>query len=145
MDLLKLPPEVKHMGEPLVLDIYTYKARLSPSLRHPTGVVDGDTIQVDVDKGMRDWKRGARMRLYAINAAEVRGSERPLGLSAKSHLTSLLETCPGFPHCELIVKTHKDKKTFDRYVAEIWTRDGEACLNLVMVIDGFAEWDLENL
>jgi len=37
-----------------------------------TRVVDGDTVDVDVDLGWDTWRRGERIRLYGIDTPECR-------------------------------------------------------------------------
>lgn len=53
-------------------------------------VVDGDTIDVDIDLGFYVWIRKQRIRLIGIDAPETRGESRPEGLAATEYLTSLI-------------------------------------------------------
>ena len=53
-------------------------------------VYDGDTITVDVDLGFEIAMLKQKLRLYRINAPEVRGSERPEGLVSRDVLIALL-------------------------------------------------------
>ena len=48
--------------------LYTYKANV-------TAVYDGDTCTVDIDLGLHTWVRNEKIRLYGINAPEIRGIE----------------------------------------------------------------------
>ena len=43
-------------------------------------VYDGDTITVDLDLGFGIWLRDQKIRLFGINAPEVRGESRERGL-----------------------------------------------------------------
>ena len=52
------------------MNLYYYRARVK-------SVYDGDTCTVDIDLGLRVWLKGEKLRLYGINASELRGSERP--------------------------------------------------------------------
>ncbi len=50
-------------------NLYHYRAVV-------VSVYDGDTCTVDIDLGLNTWVRGEKLRLYRINAPELRGSER---------------------------------------------------------------------
>jgi micrococcal nuclease len=54
-------------------------------------VVDGDTIDVDIDLGFYVWIRKQRIRLLGIDAPKQKGETRPEGLAATEHLQSLIE------------------------------------------------------
>lgn len=88
---------------------YRYKATL---LR----VVDGDTIDIDVDLGFGVWLRKQRVRLMGIDTPESRTrnlAEKELGLASKDRLIELLSV-PTFT-----IITHKDSKgKFGRILAE---------------------------
>ena len=81
-------------------------------------VVDGDTVDVDIDLGFGVWMRKQRIRMFGIDAPESRTSnsyERQYGIAAKKFLTEMLDDK------ELILKTHKDAKgKFGRILGEIW-------------------------
>ena len=52
-------------------------------------VVDGDTIDVDIDLGFGVWLQNQRIRLYGIDTPESRTSdkvEKIYGLAAKDYL-----------------------------------------------------------
>ena len=82
-------------------------------------VVDGDTIDVDIDLGFGVWLRNQRVRLYGIDTPESRTrdlEEKKYGLAAKDFLIKW--TGAG----ELTIKTHKDERgKFGRILGEIWT------------------------
>ena len=84
-------------------------------------VVDGDTIDVDIDLGFGVWLRNQRVRLYGIDTPESRTrdlEEKKYGLAAKDFLVKW--TSGG----ELKIKTHKDERgKFGRILGEIWTFD----------------------
>ena len=81
-------------------------------------VVDGDTIDVDIDLGFGVWLRNQRVRLHGIDTPESRTKdleEKKYGLAAKEFLTKW--TGAG----ELTIKTHKDERgKFGRILGEIW-------------------------
>ena len=65
--------------------MYHYKAKL-------VRVIDGDTIDVDIDLGFDVWLKRQRVRLAGIDAPESRTrnkAEKVLGLAAKARLTEL--------------------------------------------------------
>lgn len=68
------------------------------------GVYDGDTITVDLDLGFKMWVRGAKIRLYGINAPEVRGPTRHEGLVSRDYLRELILGRPVF------IMTTRDKR-----------------------------------
>ena len=49
--------------------MYEYKCKL-------VKVVDGDTIDVDIDLGFGVWMRNQRIRLYGIDTPESRTSDK---------------------------------------------------------------------
>ena len=82
-------------------------------------VIDGDTVDVDIDLGFGVWLRKQRIRLYGIDTPESRTrdlEEKKYGLAAKAFLVKW--TGAG----ELTIKTHKDAKgKFGRILGELWT------------------------
>lgn len=81
-------------------------------------VVDGDTIDCDVDLGFRAWRMGERFRLLGVDAPEVRGPERPDGLRAADWLRERLPD-----GAEIVVETQPDPDAFGRWLARV-LRDG---------------------
>ena len=66
--------------------MYEYNVRL-------VRVVDGDTVDVDLDLGFGVWLRNERVRIIGIDTPESRTSdkmEKIFGLAAKERLSSLL-------------------------------------------------------
>jgi len=76
--------------------MYTYKALVIKAY-------DADTITVALDLGFKI-SLTEKLRLYGINAPEVRGKERELGLISRDRLR---EKIVGK---EVVIKTQKDKK-----------------------------------
>ena len=72
-------------------------------------VVDGDTVDVDIDLGFGVWVRNERVRIMGIDTPESRTSdsvEKVFGLAAKNRLKELLGA-------EAILKTQIDKSGED--------------------------------
>ena len=109
--------------------LYVYKA-------HVVSVYDGDTCTVEIDLGLSTWLRGEKIRLYRINAPELRGAEREQGLKSMEYLKRLIQDK------EIILQTIKDRKEkYGRYLGEIWVQDenGKSInVNDKMVAEGFA-------
>jgi micrococcal nuclease len=109
--------------------LYFYKAVIE-------SVYDGDTCTVDIDLGLSTWIRGEKIRLYRINAPELRGAEREAGLQARDFLRGQIEGK------KVLIQTIKDRKEkFGRYLAEIWLEadDGSRVnINDLLVQQGHA-------
>ena len=92
--------------------MYEYKCKI---LR----VVDGDTVDVDIDLGFGVWMHKERIRLYGIDTPESRTrdlEEKRYGLAAKAFLSGMLDDKAG-----ITLKTHKDKEgKFGRILGELW-------------------------
>ena len=63
--------------------MYTYKAIVKK-------IYDADTITVDIDLGFGIWMNNQSIRLYGINAPEVKGEEREDGLVSRDILRKWL-------------------------------------------------------
>lgn len=96
-------------------------------------VVDGDTIDIDIDLGFGVWMRNQRIRMYGIDTPESRTrdlEEKKYGLAAKAFLTEMLDDS------HLILKTHKDERgKFGRILGEIWrtTNFADQSINNYMI------------
>jgi micrococcal nuclease len=108
--------------------MYEYSARL---LR----VVDGDTVDVEIDLGL-DVSTHARIRLAGLNAPEI---STPAGVAAAEHLDELVALA-GSP---LTIRTEKDRREkYGRYLGTLLRTGGGLDVNARMVSDGFAKvWD----
>jgi micrococcal nuclease len=96
-------------------------------------VIDGDTVDVDIDLGFGTWIHNERVRIMGIDTPESRTSndiEKKFGLAAKSRLQELLgETA--------ILKTQVSKKgedmkgKFGRILGDFKTEDGRICADIL--------------
>lgn len=85
-------------------------------------VIDGDTVDVDIDLGFGIWLRNERVRLYGIDTPESRTRdkiEKRYGLHAKNYLKSSLGKTST-------LRTKKDGKgKFGRILGEFIIYDAE--------------------
>ncbi len=94
-------------------------------------VVDGDTFDLEVDCGYRI-KKTIRVRALGIDTPEVRGPERPDGLTAKLEAARLLETAGYFDFVSgkvwpLTVRTEIDNTDkYGRWLAYVELSDGRS-------------------
>ena len=97
-------------------------------------VVDGDTVDVDIDLGFGVWLHKERVRMFGIDTPESRTrdlEEKKYGLAAKKFLTGMLDDEGG-----IILKTHKDKTgKFGRILGELWrtTNYADQSINNYMI------------
>ena len=97
-------------------------------------VIDGDTVDVDIDLGFGVWLHKERVRLFGIDTPESRTrdlEEKKYGLAAKEYLTGMLDDDGG-----IILKTHKDKTgKFGRILGELWrtTNYADQSINNYMI------------
>ena len=97
-----------------------------------TDVYDGDTVTADIDLGFDIWRRNERLRLYGIDAPEVRGEEREAGLVARDALRKQIIGK------EVTICTIKDRTgKYGRYLVRIF--DGPNLINLWLERTGRAE------
>ena len=111
------------------MSLYEYRARVSR-------VVDGDTVDLDIDLGLRVTSR-QRCRLFGLNAPEVRGSEREAGLLATDWLLTRLKEVEDEDGL-ITISTHKDKRgKYGRYLVTLFDESG-APINAQMIDAGHA-------
>ena len=107
---------------------YVYRCRIE----RPEDVYDGDTVTVTIDLGFNIDFGELTLRLYGIDAPEMRGPEKVEGRKSRDWLRERLAGR------EFIVQTIRDRKgKYGRYLAIIWV-DG-VNVNEEMVRLGLAE------
>ncbi|MGB5802612.1 MAG: thermonuclease family protein [Vibrio anguillarum] len=90
--------------------MYTYKATV-------IDVYDADTITIKIDLGFKITQE-MRIRLDGIDAPELRGQTRELGLLARDYLTKLIL------NKEITITTVKDTQgKYGRYLGTIFLGD----------------------
>ena len=100
-------------------------------------VYDADTVHVDIDLGLGIFLHSKAIRLYGINAPEIRGPEKPEGLKSKRELLRLIESSDI-----AVLQTFNDKSgKYGRLLGTIWLHiDGEWMnANRHLVEYGFAK------
>ena len=100
------------------MSLYEYKARV-------TRVYDGDTITVDIDLGFFVVLKNQTIRLFGLDAPEIRGEERDAGLVSKRWLRSKVE------NQDIIIRTVKDAKgKYGRWIGTILLTEGDEQINI---------------
>ena len=97
-------------------------------------VVDGDTVDVDIDLGFGMWLRNERVRVMGIDTPESRTSdkiEKIFGLAAKNRLISLLGA-EAILHTQVSKKGEDMKGKFGRILGNFRTTDGEHCADILI-------------
>lgn len=110
------------------VDLYWYRAAA-------VRVIDGDTIVVDVDLGMRV-RTEVSLRLAGVNTPELHGATLAAAVIARGVTTSWLAALAG-PRWPLLVHTQRDGQSFNRYVAEVRSVDTGESLNDVLAAAGY--------
>ena len=103
-----------------------------------TRVVDGDTVDVDIDLGFKMWLRDERVRLMGIDTPESRTSnkwEKILGKKSKERLKTLVAENKG----SITLQTTKEGKgKFGRILGYLNSESDERSFNQILVDEGHA-------
>jgi endonuclease YncB( thermonuclease family) len=97
-------------------------------------VVDGDTVDVDIDLGFATWRCGERIRLYGIDTPECRtrdDEEKAAGLLAKAFVEDALHVGGTY------TLSTKEKGKFGRYLGVIMLSD-RTSINAALVTEHLA-------
>lgn len=102
-----------------------------------TGVVDGDTIDVDIDLGF-SISYSQRVRLAGIDTPESRTTdkfEKTLGLESKEYLKTKLKDAK-----DVVIKTQKpdSSEKYGRILGWLYVDGAEISINEQMIQDGYA-------
>jgi micrococcal nuclease len=102
-----------------------------------TKVVDGDTIDVDIDLGF-DISFSSRVRLAGIDTPESRTldkMEKALGLEAKAYLKSQIDSAKT-----IVIKTEKmnSSEKYGRILGWLFLDGSKVSMNEKMIEDGHA-------
>jgi micrococcal nuclease len=103
-----------------------------------TSVYDADTITAEISFGQNIYRKKNKLRLFGINAPEVRGPQRPQGLLARDYLRALIL------NKTIAVETILDKKgKYGRLLAILYLEtypDHFININEQLVSDGYANF-----
>ena len=109
----------------LSANLYHYRAKV-------VRVVDGDTVDLDFDLGLKTYLHGVRVRLYGINAPEKRGRWKEKGIEAQKYLEKRILKK------KVIIITTKDKLgKYGRLLGTIYFKGVN--INELMVESGHAK------
>ena len=102
-----------------------------------TNVVDGDTIDVDIDLGF-DISFSSRVRLAGIDTPESRTTnkaEKVLGLEAKEYVKSKIKDAKV-----VVIKTEKmdSSEKYGRILGWLFLDGSKVSVNEQMIADGYA-------
>jgi len=100
-------------------------------------VIDGDTVDVDIDLGFGVWMKKQRIRIYNIDTPESRTKdevEKVFGLAAKNRLIELLSTDD-----EIIFRSVKDLRgKFGRILGDFVIYDLAGTCGEILCSEGHA-------
>jgi len=97
-------------------------------------VVDGDTVDVDIDLGFGTWRCSERIRLYGVDTPECRtrdDEEKAAGLLAKAFVEDALHVGGTYT-----LQT-REKGKFGRFLGVIFIQ-GSASINAALISENLA-------
>lgn len=108
-------------------ELYSYSALV-------TSVYDADTITCDIDLGFGVILKKQKIRLFGIDAPEMRGDEREEGIKSRNFLRSLILDK------DILLKTMKDKRCkYGRWIGLIYQSDNSGKpINYLLIEKGYA-------
>jgi endonuclease YncB( thermonuclease family) len=102
--------------------VYIYRARV-------VRVIDGDTLELNIDLGFKTTLEKERVRLLNIDTDELRGNDpvkKERARKAKKFVEDILP-----PNTEVIIQTDKDRTgKYGRYLADVFVSYQGANCNL---------------
>jgi len=112
-------------------DPYIYR------IKQITRVIDGDTIDADIDLGF-DISLTKRIRLAGVDTPESRttdANEKKYGLQSKEWLKHKVESAEN-----ILIKTELPDSTekYGRIIGHLFINDQENSLNDQMIVEGYA-------
>jgi len=118
-------------------------------------VVDGDTVEIDIDLGLSAWVHNEKIRLYGIDTPEVYGVKKGSVEWERGNLASEFVKKYLAENNQVIIETIKDKKEkYGRYLALIYIKIDQSiltgltdirsigdfyCLNDMLIAKGLAK------
>lgn len=115
---------------------FEFRARVRPTPRYPDGVIDGDTLDVTLDRAFGD-RSDRRLRLAHVNTPERKGGTLAAGDLARGVTRRWLAARAG--DWPLIVTTLvRQEDTFGRVLAEVRDAATGESLGDVLLREGAA-------
>jgi len=118
-------------------------------------VVDGDTIEINIDLGLSTWIHNEKLRLYGIDTPEVYGVKKGSAEWERGNLASEFVKKYLVEKSDVIIETIKDKREkYGRYLAMVYIKIDQGilagltgirsigdfyCLNDILVAKGLAK------
>jgi len=118
-------------------------------------IVDGDTVEIDIDLGLSAWVHNEKIRLYGIDTPEVYGVKKGSAEWERGNLASEFVKKYLMENSQVIIETIKDKKEkYGRYLAVIFIQIDQSvltglteirnirdfyCLNDILIAKGLAK------
>jgi|TARA_R110000796_G_C14520468_1_gene430814 micrococcal nuclease len=96
-------------------------------------VVDGDTVDVNIDLGFNIWMRKERVRIMSIDTPESRTSdkiEKVFGIAAKERLQQLLGKTAIL--VTEVINGVDARGKFGRTLGDFYTEDGRKCGDILI-------------
>lgn len=109
--------------------LWTYRSKL-------IRVVDGDTIDLEIDQGFRSY-RMERIRLLHVNAPEVHGLTKVAGDAATAFTRDWLRVGVALDPWPLTVQTSKSDD-FGRFLGIVWRQGDPISLNQALLTSAHA-------
>lgn len=118
-------------------DLFAYRATIDPFSNHELGVIDGDTFDVLIDRGMGDFA-AIRVRPYHIDTGEINvkkhSEEWERGQKHKRFAREWMErVCGSDPVANIAtnswplkVRTRHSSAGWSRWMADVYAADGES-------------------
>lgn len=110
--------------------MYEYKAVV-------VKVIDGDTVDVDIDLGFNVWLKKQRIRLYGIDTPESRTRDKVEKMFGNLAKAKVLDFCPIGSNIVLQTKTDGSRGKYGRILGELVTLDGTN-VNTFLVENNYA-------
>ena len=110
--------------------MYEYKAVV-------VKVIDGDTVDVDIDLGFNVWLKKQRIRLYGIDTPESRTRDKVEKMFGNLAKAKVLDFCPIGSNIVLQTKTDGSRGKYGRILCELVTLDGTN-VNTFLVENNYA-------
>jgi micrococcal nuclease len=93
-------------------------------------VIDGDTVDIDIDLGFGVWLKDERVRLYGVDTPESRTrdlEEKKYGLHAKKFVQTFLKN----KKVKLVTRNYDSKGKFGRILGDLHVDDLSLCESLI--------------